>query len=1134
MQVNKLSNVELLRELEKAKQDQKKSLELLREINLRIDLDKLSFKGKEIKFLYIYMLLSNKYKSISTLDSLITNENFIKTLDTSSINGSSILSLTDKCTKPRSILLKKSNSIKESIIKNDDLFSAREILDDLTKEEIKILREDIDIDNYLIANGLRFDTLKKETINLLISDISLFNNYDINAIRDFTNNIKEAESLAFNPIFLRIYVEKLDDNFTVENKIFKKINLRQVKELIHKIKDNAYLHLIKDTSPEIQSELLKDKKAMSILLNCNNIHVLESLPKEYLIALLEEKEHLLSGVNYLVLKNLNKQELAKIASNNKHFYSELVEKIINDNEMDFKPFISALPSELLKDLGTNHLSEFNFEVLKKLLNTNKSFFKESILNNKEVSNYLVNRENEDELLELLSDADFNNEERIRLLNNCEDIKVGKNVCRVLQTIPEALRLPVYKNDYLRDVILNEKSFKLDAYTTNYLLNNYDETLDKPVSLLISLIITADNKFGEELLSSDIILDKIFKEGSEDPKILKTLLAKKPKLLGFYKDEKIKKYYNAEVLTELKDILDPNEMNNITTSSVVEKVYKDKELITVYKKLLNNNSYLLNTLNFNFINENTKDLKLAILDKYTKYPSIQKIILEISKKYPLSSDFLNQLYFATQNLEFENTVYNILEVFNQSLTGDNRKRVGNLNKILKVATPSELSKNNFHKLINYLLYFVPRYNNIKKNIVKTPLTFNEIIKYEDEVNKKLTELIASNENVRDNFLFKHFKLTSEESLNILNKYSIARIDSDTYKEEYEFLDSLNKIYNTDEESLIAMDSKYKTITMFDSFLIEEQIKRMYSKIYNYEIRSKTYANKPFLVNVFGKELKVYSCPNDFLFLISNVDITEEYEKTNSFLLGWHNTINKLNGIHASLIANDNLHLSKDLIFGFNGVLETGIIEMSPYYHKNTKYMTPRELIDNTRDINNHLLLDKYAIRPSFNNSNLPNIEPDYILVDAKRLNDNAYLERISRASEEFKTKRNKEGLPIIAVDEERISSSELTKISTTFTKYQRNHDMHLLNSIITKINNNVTAYRTLDNDLKDKFDISIIFNALKERIKSSNSISEIEFIENLFVEEEKKYKYLLKDYTKEKEIKELKEIIDTRINEINKG
>ncbi len=1135
MQAIKMTNLELLSELEKEKNNSKKIVEILKEINFRIHLNKITFKGKENKYLYLYMLSSNKYGLLNTLNELLKNEEFIKSIDISGINGSTVLSLTDKCLKPRSCLLRNSENIKNSIIKSDLLFSTVDFLDELTKEEMLILREDIDIDNYLITNGIRFDSLRSETEKFILDDVAIFENYNIDTIREFANNYSDLKTLAHNKEFIKIYFEKIDDKFNQANKVFYYLTSKQVKDLKSVITDNGYLHLVKDSQPDIQKLLLQQKKIEKLLVNCNDINVLETLPKEYLINLLTEKENILSGINLRMLKNLNKKELSKVVQKNKHFYSDLIERIGIDENLDFKPFISALPTELLHDLSIKHLSSFNFEVLKKLLDSNKNFFKDSILCNEKVSNYLVNRENTKELLELLEDADFNNEEKIRLLLNSKDIKNVNNLCEIVYTIPENLRLPIYKEEYLRDLILNFEDYKLDSYTTRYLLDNPNETLNIPIKIIIGLLNIADNKFAEELLASEEILDKVFSEGSTKlPDKLALLLKGKPKLLPYYKKESVHKYYSKEFLTALRDVIDQNEMNNICSNEIIKNIYQNNELINVYKKLLNNNSYLLNTLDFNIINDKTKDLKLMILDKITKYPNIEKDLVEILDELPLPGEFINQLYFGTQELNFEETVYNILEVIRLSIEGSNRKRVGNIGKMIKVSSPNGLSKNNFNKLINYILYFVPRYNNLKNSIIKTPSTFNEIIKYEDEVNKKLTELIAKGINIRENFLLKHFKLTSEESLAIISKYSIDRIDSNIYKEEYSFLDNLNKIFNTDEESIQQMDSKYKTITMFDSFAIEEKIKKMYGKIYNFEIRSKTYANKPTLINVFGKELKVYKCPSDFMFLISNLDISEEYKKTNSFLLGWHNTINKQNGIHVSLIANDNLHLPKDITFGFNGVLEEGIKEISPYYSKKTKYMTPRELIDNTRDINNRIILDQYAIRPSFNNSNLPNIEPDYILVDANRLDDKNYLEKISRASFEFRTKRNKEGLPIIAIDMEKIANSETKKIDTIFSKYQRTHDMTLLNSIITKINNNYTAYHNYNNELAAKFDLSIIIKAVKDRVLNSNSISEIEYIENVFYEEENKYKYLVKEYNYEEDVKELKRTIDKRLEELNKG
>ena len=122
-----------------------------------------------------------------------------------------------KLTQPKNI----KSYLKNSIIKGDPLLSTEDILADLTKEEIYILREDIEIDNYLISNGLSFSTLNKETIKRLLSEVELFNIYEIATINEFANNYNKIEELANNDSFVTIYIDKLDDDYHYFNKLFK-------------------------------------------------------------------------------------------------------------------------------------------------------------------------------------------------------------------------------------------------------------------------------------------------------------------------------------------------------------------------------------------------------------------------------------------------------------------------------------------------------------------------------------------------------------------------------------------------------------------------------------------------------------------------------------------------------------------------------------------------------------------------------------------------------------------------------------------------------------------------------------------------------------------------------------------------
>ena len=112
--------------------------------------------------LYLYLLIATKLSDFETLNRLLNNEDFIKTIDTTKIDGSMIITLTNNCNKPRTLLLTKSTKIKKCLLNGDDLFDSEEILSNLTKEEVKLLHQDLSISNFLITNGYRFDVLKEE------------------------------------------------------------------------------------------------------------------------------------------------------------------------------------------------------------------------------------------------------------------------------------------------------------------------------------------------------------------------------------------------------------------------------------------------------------------------------------------------------------------------------------------------------------------------------------------------------------------------------------------------------------------------------------------------------------------------------------------------------------------------------------------------------------------------------------------------------------------------------------------------------------------------------------------------------------------------------------------------------------
>ena len=210
---------ELFKELEKNKKNSEVSTKILDEINNRIIKKEFIFTNKDTNFIYLYMFLSNKYEILSVLNKLINDKDFIASLDKTRIDASIIPSLTYNCEKPRSFLLSNSKKIKKAIISESGLLNAKDILDDLSNEEIKILREDLEIDNYLINKGIRFDTLKKDTIKRILSEVYLLNIYDIETIAEFANYYKNTKELANNEEFVQLYLNKLNNDYSYDNNI---------------------------------------------------------------------------------------------------------------------------------------------------------------------------------------------------------------------------------------------------------------------------------------------------------------------------------------------------------------------------------------------------------------------------------------------------------------------------------------------------------------------------------------------------------------------------------------------------------------------------------------------------------------------------------------------------------------------------------------------------------------------------------------------------------------------------------------------------------------------------------------------------------------------------------------------------
>ncbi len=1122
---SELLNVELLNNLKEDK-------ESLIELNKRIERKLFNFTEENIDSIYLYLYACNKYEEYFVLEKLINNDKFLNLLNKSEISGSMIVSLTNAFADNRTKVLALSK-VKDSIINGDELLNSEDVLDDITVNELKELRKDIDIDNFLITNGLRFDALTDDTKKKLLSDYSLLTIYSNKVIVEFTNSLgNDLIKVANDQDYLDVYIKQLDNNYCTEDRIFNYLTIDNLNYLLSKnLKPEVIYHLVRSTIGNTKEELLKNERVLELVKVCKDEFVLASLPDNIKELVLEDKKNILEGVYSDILYTLPKKEISRLFNIN--LYNEFIEALKDGRDINYKLLVHSLPSDLLKDLSDNKLIELDNRTLCELIKINPILFKKSILNNKDVCLHIASllpKKNNELLKEIFVVGDFTPDEQQIFVNNCSSSRSSEVLLSLIDTVSVNYRKNIYENNSIMNKIISSSNFILDEYTTSYLLGNHDEVLELNDDVLVDLLNKINLVEAQKLLDDNKVLEKLFIENKDDIAGLINRINKK-ELIPYFTKESLIKYYNKENLQNILDVLPLKDKKAIFVPSLQKLIFKDEELVKLYRALENKNSYVVDTIYLNFFDKTIKGIKLNLLDMITKNRELQENLYQINKKTPYKLNNLITAFNACEGLAI-NEIVELSNIYKDVTIGNNRKKYGNIPKILSV-----VDKPNLKAVVSYMLYLIPRYYAHKEMvgrpiIVDTPNTYNDIITYEKRLEEIATLNINKGKKVLENFIIKHFKLTLEEATIMTDRYNIEKLDANVYKKEYDYLSNLNMIINTDNESLKELDNKYPIYTMFDSFLMENQIKEMYGKIYNFEIKTRSNFNKYIIEKLYGKEIKISDCSNEFMFLISELDITEELRKTNSYLEAWHYSLAKEKMLKATLISNENVRPSNDFYFGFNGVLDNGIVKMSEKDICNEcccsskiSYYTPFEMINRTRYVNT-IFLDKYAVRPNYNNSNLPYIEPDFIIVNMARLSDHTYLEKVIRASEEFKTKRNKNGLPIYGIDFNTLVNNEKTKIEKTIAKYEKSKDMSLINNILIRVENNYSSY--VGSEYGKEFKINIVTDLVKKRIPKSNSVAELQYLLDVFKYESNKFN------KGESNIKldQLELLIKNRIEEIN--
>jgi hypothetical protein len=128
-------------------------------------------------------------------------------------------------------------------------------------------------------------------------------------------------------------------------------------------------------------------------------------------------------------------------------------------------------------------------------------------------------------------------------------------------------------------------------------------------------------------------------------------------------------------------------------------------------------------------------------------------------------------------------------------------------------------------------------------------------------------------------------------------------------------------------------------------------------------------------------------------------------------------------------------------------------------------------------------------------------PDYIIVYKDMLLNKDYMEHVYMASQEFKSKQYKEGLPIIVIDENKVIDKWKKDLSKLKETYNKTHDLKDLRNYVGKFTLCNSNLRSLE---REELDINILLDVVKKRVKVSNSKKELESIYYIFKDECDKY------------------------------
>ena len=370
----------------------------------------------------------------------------------------------------------------------------------------------------------------------------------------------------------------------------------------------------------------------------------------------------------------------------------------------------------------------------------------------------------------------------------------------------------------------------------------------------------------------------------------------------------------------------------------------------------------------------------------------------------------------------------------------------------------------------LIYYLQRQiKNTTADLIPRVKNFTDLENYESNLaimcDKKYKAALTLEEKMNIYFN-KYFNISREEALRINNMFVIS--DDQIPEELRIYINKINAALTA--VNIVELDNLYVTEKMFtlkETFILEKKLKHYYSSSLRKGIDENNPLNSPTSeISFNGQTLRIHHPIENFCMLVHSTDAYGKLELLNdNYYDSWNKSSRIRNhGICCSYVAHDNLGIAevRDVLLGFTNWADDAIPNMAPYdlYTANddvvivsarpNKFLTYRELIDNTRHTHNEISLERYQDIPGAKHGK---IQPSYIIIFedmSEELKQKAY-----KAAIEF---GQGEPLPIICLDKKLIAERESQKLDAMIEEFRQTGSLKLLSQIICKHENNRSGYR----------------------------------------------------------------------------